>query len=182
MSAQTQPHGKPVVASYCTTFLKPEMRHIYRQVTGLQRYETFVMTRERTGGGAVSVCGHRADSAGAEEFREALLAEVCAAEAAGVLPRGVAGAAEDAAAAAGGSDAHLFRAHRACICCRSSRNGSSRAWFRFTGWTSSRGRSRRATMRRCATLLQTVPLVLARSQSLMSRAGDAGLSARRSCG
>ncbi len=38
---------KPVVASYCTTFLKPEMRHIYRQVCGLQHYETFVMTRER---------------------------------------------------------------------------------------------------------------------------------------
>ena len=26
---------RPTVASYCTTFLKPEMRHIYRQVTGL---------------------------------------------------------------------------------------------------------------------------------------------------
>jgi glycosyltransferase involved in cell wall biosynthesis len=38
---------RPVVASYCTTFLKPEMRHIYRQVAGLQRYDTFVMTRER---------------------------------------------------------------------------------------------------------------------------------------
>src|SRR3954468_18012732 len=37
----------PTVASYCTTFLKPEMRHIYRQVTGLRRYDTFVMTRER---------------------------------------------------------------------------------------------------------------------------------------
>jgi colanic acid/amylovoran biosynthesis glycosyltransferase len=39
--------AKPVVASYCTTFLKPEMRHIYRQVTGLKRYGTFVLTRER---------------------------------------------------------------------------------------------------------------------------------------
>ncbi len=39
----------PTVASYCTTFLKPEMRHIYRQVTGLTRYRTFVMTRERLG-------------------------------------------------------------------------------------------------------------------------------------
>jgi len=39
--------SKPIVASYCTTFLKPEMRHIYRQVTGLQRFETFIMTRER---------------------------------------------------------------------------------------------------------------------------------------
>jgi len=41
--------AKPIVASYCTTFLKPEMRHIYRQVTGLRRYSTFVMTRERLG-------------------------------------------------------------------------------------------------------------------------------------
>jgi colanic acid/amylovoran biosynthesis glycosyltransferase len=41
------PSAKPIVASYCTTFLKPEMRHIYRQVTGLDRYATFVMTRER---------------------------------------------------------------------------------------------------------------------------------------
>ena len=39
--------SKPVVASYCTTFLKPEMRHIYRQVTGLRRWDTWVMTRER---------------------------------------------------------------------------------------------------------------------------------------
>jgi colanic acid/amylovoran biosynthesis glycosyltransferase len=38
---------QPTVASYCTTFLKPEMRHIYRQVTGLRRYRTFVLTRER---------------------------------------------------------------------------------------------------------------------------------------
>lgn len=37
----------PFIASYCTTFLKPEMRHIYRQVTGLQRYRTFVLTLRR---------------------------------------------------------------------------------------------------------------------------------------
>jgi colanic acid/amylovoran biosynthesis glycosyltransferase len=39
--------SKPIVASYCTTFLKPEMRHIYRQVTALRRHSTFIMTRER---------------------------------------------------------------------------------------------------------------------------------------
>ena len=39
--------SQPIVASYCTTFLKPEMRHIYRQVTGLRKYRTFIMTRER---------------------------------------------------------------------------------------------------------------------------------------
>jgi len=37
----------PVVASYCTTFLKREMRHIYRQVTGLREFRTFVITRSR---------------------------------------------------------------------------------------------------------------------------------------
>ncbi len=37
----------PTVASYCTTFLKPEMRHIYRQVTGLRRWRTVVVCRER---------------------------------------------------------------------------------------------------------------------------------------
>lgn len=37
----------PVVASYCTTFLKPEMLHIYRQVTGLREFDTFVICKER---------------------------------------------------------------------------------------------------------------------------------------
>ncbi|MEA3212938.1 MAG: hypothetical protein QOE70_5995 [Chthoniobacter sp.] len=50
-AAPANDETKPIVASYCTTFLKPEMRHIYRQVTGLQRYATFVLTRERLGAG-----------------------------------------------------------------------------------------------------------------------------------
>jgi colanic acid/amylovoran biosynthesis glycosyltransferase len=37
---------KLVVASYCTTFLKSEMLHIYRQVTGLRGVRTFVMTKK----------------------------------------------------------------------------------------------------------------------------------------
>lgn len=37
----------PTVASYCTTFLKPEMLHIYRQITGLRGWQTFVITKER---------------------------------------------------------------------------------------------------------------------------------------
>ncbi len=38
--------GKRTVASYCTTFLKPEMLHIYRQITALRNVETFVMTKK----------------------------------------------------------------------------------------------------------------------------------------
>jgi len=36
-----------VVASYCNTFLKREMQHIYRQVTGLREFRTFIMTKSR---------------------------------------------------------------------------------------------------------------------------------------
>jgi len=39
--------SKPVIASYCSTFLKPEMLHIYRQVTGLREFQTFVICKER---------------------------------------------------------------------------------------------------------------------------------------
>ena len=38
---------KPVVAFYCATFLKPEMLHIYRQITGLERVEPFVIAQKR---------------------------------------------------------------------------------------------------------------------------------------
>src|SRR2546430_15373022 len=38
--------GQLKVASYCTTFLKPEMLHIYRQITSLRRAQTFVMTKK----------------------------------------------------------------------------------------------------------------------------------------
>src|SRR4051812_48322858 len=39
----------PVVACYCATFLKPEMLHIYRQITALRRVEPFVIARKREG-------------------------------------------------------------------------------------------------------------------------------------
>ena len=38
--------AKLVVASYCSTFLKPEMLHIYRQVRSLREVTTFVMTKK----------------------------------------------------------------------------------------------------------------------------------------
>src|SRR5215831_11874159 len=38
--------GKRVVASYCSSFLKSEMLHIYRQVKALRGVHTFVVTKE----------------------------------------------------------------------------------------------------------------------------------------
>jgi colanic acid/amylovoran biosynthesis glycosyltransferase len=39
--------ASPVVACYCATFLKPEMLHIYRQITSLKRVEPFVIAQKR---------------------------------------------------------------------------------------------------------------------------------------
>lgn len=41
------PDERPVVASYCATFLKPEMLHIYRQITALSRVRPIVIAQKR---------------------------------------------------------------------------------------------------------------------------------------
>ena len=38
--------SRPLVVSLCGTFLKPEMQSIYRQVTGLRRFQTVVFTEQ----------------------------------------------------------------------------------------------------------------------------------------
>src|SRR6266403_706067 len=43
----TRSTARPVVACYCATFLKPEMLHIYRQITSLRRVEPFVIAQKR---------------------------------------------------------------------------------------------------------------------------------------
>lgn len=40
-------HSPPVVACYCATFLKPEMLHIYRQITALERFRPVVIAQKR---------------------------------------------------------------------------------------------------------------------------------------
>ena len=41
------PDSPPVVASYCATFLKPEMLHIYRQITAMNRCQPVVIAQKR---------------------------------------------------------------------------------------------------------------------------------------
>ena len=38
---------KPVVASYVSDFLKPDMLHVHRQITGLRAVTPWVMTHKR---------------------------------------------------------------------------------------------------------------------------------------
>src|SRR5215467_9096973 len=38
---------RPVIACYCSTFLKPEMLHIYRQITALKRCAPIVIAQKR---------------------------------------------------------------------------------------------------------------------------------------
>lgn len=44
---EAQPDTRPLVISICGTFLKPEMRSIYRQVTGLRRVRSVVYTQNQ---------------------------------------------------------------------------------------------------------------------------------------
>ena len=41
------PESRPVIACYCATFLKPEMLHIYRQITALERCVPIVIAQKR---------------------------------------------------------------------------------------------------------------------------------------
>jgi colanic acid/amylovoran biosynthesis glycosyltransferase len=41
------PESRPVVAFYCATFLKPEMLHIYRQISALERVQPLVIAQKR---------------------------------------------------------------------------------------------------------------------------------------
>src|SRR5437773_11501022 len=41
------PELRPVIACYCATFLKPEMLHIYRQITALKRCVPVVIAQKR---------------------------------------------------------------------------------------------------------------------------------------
>lgn len=45
ISSDTQ--ARKVVISYCATFLKPEMLHVYRQVSGIDQFENWMVTRRR---------------------------------------------------------------------------------------------------------------------------------------
>ncbi len=41
------PESRPIIACYCATFLKPEMLHIYRQITALKRCVPVVIAQKR---------------------------------------------------------------------------------------------------------------------------------------
>jgi Glycosyltransferase len=46
-TSKIEPDFRPVVACYCVTFLKPEMWHIYRQITALERVSPVVIAQKR---------------------------------------------------------------------------------------------------------------------------------------
>jgi colanic acid/amylovoran biosynthesis glycosyltransferase len=46
-SNPAEPACRPVAGCYLATFLKPEMMHVYRQITALRRYQPIVFTQKR---------------------------------------------------------------------------------------------------------------------------------------
>jgi len=50
-TSNIKPDPLPVVAYYCATFLKPEMWHIYRQITAVERVSPVVIAQKRENSG-----------------------------------------------------------------------------------------------------------------------------------
>jgi len=50
-TSNIKPDPLPVVAYYCATFLKPEMWHIYRQITAVERVSPVVVAQKRENSG-----------------------------------------------------------------------------------------------------------------------------------
>ena len=149
----TQPLGqsdlsmaKRVVASYCTTFLKPEMLHIYRQVRSLHEFDTFVMTKalqniERFPFRDIELIPKPRSN----PLRHGWLKWVKQQPA--ILYRGEYQMLSKLLERRGADLMHIYFGHTASTCCRSSSAGTSRVSSRFTAPTSRRKRTSAITGR-----------------------------------
>jgi len=159
---------RPVVASYCTTFLKREMRHIYRQVTGLRRFQTFVMAKERA-------CAEEYPFEDIEMIprppgnfvRRFYLKYVKRAEP--IFYRGEYQMLEGILARRETSVLHVYFGHTGVHLLPFLRNWPGASLVSFHGADVTLRERQPEYERQLRSLLKTVPLVLARSESLAAR-------------
>ena len=138
----------PTVASYCTTFLKPEMLHIYRQVTGLQRYDTFVVCKERQCEDSYPFDDVEIAPWARSNFVRRFHLKYIRQE----PPSFTAANTVCWRACSSGirrPDARLFRPHRRASAAVYPPMAASRRWYRFTAWTCRRATTGPVTRKTC---------------------------------
>ena len=165
--------AKPVVASYCTTFLKPEMLHIYRQVTGLNRVSTFVVCKDRQSEEKYPFADlHKVSPVRSNFIRRFWLKYIKKEPA--IVYRGEYGA---LAKIVDGNDAdmlHVYFGHTGVHLLPFIRRWEKPVVVSFHGMDVQPREDKPGYLDTLRELLQEVPLVMARSESLKERLIDLG--------
>jgi len=170
------PH--PVVASYCNTFLKREMQHIYRQVTGLREFQTFIMTKSRENAEAFPFPNievlPRPRINFLLRFQRKYLQRMDP-----VFYRGEYDQLEGVLARRNAQLLHVYFGHTGVHLLPFMRNWSRPSLVSFHGMDIMLRNEEPEYNQRLRTLLGTLPLVLARSESLASRLVELGCDASK---
>ncbi|MEO8350790.1 MAG: glycosyltransferase [Chthoniobacteraceae bacterium] len=169
---------KPIVASYCTTFLKPEMQHIYRQVVGLKRYDTFVLTRERIGAEQFPLDAVELLPRARKNFLKRFYLKYVARKAA-VYYRGELQVIIKALERRPADLMHVYFGHTGVHLLPFIQEWSKPAVVSFHGMDIQPRPKQEGYDEQMRTLLRTIPLVMARSKSLFSALENWGCDPRK---
>jgi glycosyltransferase involved in cell wall biosynthesis len=168
----------PVVASYCNTFLKREMQHIYRQVTGLREFQTFIMTKSRENADAFPFPNievlPRPRINFLLRFQRKYLQRMEP-----VFYRGEYDQLEAVLTRRNAQLLHVYFGHTGVHLLPFMRNWSRPSLVSFHGMDIMLRNEEPGYNHRLRTLLTTLPLVLARSESLASRLVELGCDASK---
>ncbi len=169
---------QPVVASYCNTFLKREMQHIYRQVTGLREFQTFIMTKSRENADAFPFANievlPRPRINFLLRFQRKYLQRMEP-----VFYRGEYDQLEGVLTRRNAQLLHVYFGHTGVHLLPFMRNWSRPSLVSFHGMDIMLRNEEPGYNHRLRTLLATLPLVLARSESLASRLVELGCDASK---
>lgn len=167
---------KPVVASYCTTFLKPEMLHIYRQVTGLREFDTFVVCKERQHEDRFPVKDLRLHRPARPNFLRRFWLKYVAKEPP-IVYRGEYGALSRVLEEGGADLMHVYFGHTGVHLLPFIQRWPKPTVVSFHGMDVQPRPDQPGYLDRLRELLQTVPLVMVRSESLRQRLLELGCPA-----
>lgn len=165
--------SKPVVASYCTTFLKPEMLHIYRQVTGLRSFDTFVVTQTRQCADRFPVEELDVLEKVRSNFVRRFWLKYVRKEPP-IVYRGEYGVLNRVLERRGADMMHVYFGHTAVHLLPFIKRWPKPVVVSFHGMDVQPRKDRRGYEGRLRSLLKELPLVLARSESLRGRLVDLG--------
>ena len=164
---------QPVVASYCTTFLKPEMLHIYRQVTGLRHFRTVVICKDHQNADRFPVADLLVHRPARSHFLRRFWLKYIRREPP-IVYRGEYGALSRLLDQSGADLMHVYFGHTGVHLLPFIQRWPKPSVVSFHGMDVQPRADQPGYIDRLRDLLQTVPLVMVRSESLRDRLVELG--------